>query len=217
MTTLNIVRRLIPWSVGMAILVTTGLPANAQQPAYQLDYGDAVTVTVVGQPALSVMGQSIRPDGMISLPLIREIPVRGRTVEEVAGALTKAFKAFLAEPHVMVNITRFRPLRITLIGQVRQPGTFPFESPPTLIDAVATAGGLSERSARNAITVVSRAGRKTYDLDRLLNGQESMPSLPEGAVVEVGETWMPDWYRILPIAASITTTLVLSRELFRSP
>lgn len=195
-------------SLMAAIAMVSASPGTAfgRSADYKLGYGDALSVTVVGQPNLSVEAQPVRPDGRISLPLVQQVQIQGRTVEEVTAALTRAYKPYLQNPQIVVNVAHFRALKVTVLGQVAKPGTYTFDELPTLVDAVATAGGLTDRAQRGAITVVAPGGkRQTYDLDRLLTTAGPMPRLSEGSVVEIQEVWGPDWYRIIPITASILT------------
>ncbi len=187
-------------------LVMSAVPAGAATTeAYRLGYGDSLTVTVVGQPNLSTIDQAVRPDGRISLPLVREVAIAGRTVNEVAQELKQAYRPFVTVPEVLVTVARFRALKVTVLGQVGRPGTFDFNTAPTVIDALATAGGLTERASRAQIKVITPAGTKLYDLDQLLAGSEKLPRLPEGSIVEVSEVWGPDFYRIVPVVASVIT------------
>jgi polysaccharide export outer membrane protein len=193
-------------------LVALGLVAAIQAPAwgrsadYQLGYGDAISVTVVGQPTLSVTDQPVRPDGRISLPLVQQVEIEGKTVAEVTSALNRAYKPYFQSPQIVVTVARFRPMRVTVMGQVTKPGTYAFEELPTLVDAVATAGGLTDRAARTGIKVVEPGGKTlTYNMDDLLSGQTPLPRLREGSVVEIHEVWGPDLYRLIPIAASVIT------------
>ncbi|HEY9722881.1 MAG TPA: polysaccharide biosynthesis/export family protein [Oscillatoriaceae cyanobacterium] len=186
--------------------MTLCAPALAATPDYQLGYGDSLNITVMGQPNLSVSNAPIRPDGQIDLPLVQEVRVAGETVPELTADLIKAYRPYLAEPQIVVNIAQFRPLHVTLLGQVNRPGTNNFQEPPTLFEAIAAAGGLTDRAARDSIKVRTADGKVTvYDLDKLLGNTEQPPVIEAGAVIEVGEVWMPDFYRILPIAASLLT------------
>lgn len=190
-----------------AVLLTSlQAPGLARPVDYKLGYGDAISVTVVGQPTLSVIDQPVRPDGRISLPLVQQVEIAGKTVAEVTSALNTAYKPYFQVPQVVVTVARFRPLRVTVMGQVSKPGTYAFEELPTLVDAVATAGGLTDRAARTGIKVVAPGGATlTYDMDSLLKGDTPLPVVAEGSVVEIGEVWGPDLYKLIPIAASVIT------------
>ena len=77
----------------LALAAPPAAGAEPDRPAdYRLGFGDAVSVTVLGQPTLSVEGQPVRPDGRISLPLVQEVRVQGRTIAEVTTDLTAAFR-----------------------------------------------------------------------------------------------------------------------------
>ena len=198
------IRGALSWAIAVSLLGAG--PALARGADYQLGYGDALSVTIVGQPTLSVEGQAVRPDGRITLPLVKEVIIEGRTVAEVTAALEKAYKPYLTHPQIVVSVAKFRPLRVTVMGQVTKPGTYAFEGEPTLVDALATAGGLTDRAQRGAIKVMTPGGEsRVYDLDRLMSGAEALPKLSEGSVVEIAEVWGPDYYRLIPIAASIIT------------
>lgn len=191
-----------------ALIVGLGSPVDAspKPEGYRLGFGDALTVTVVGQPTLSTADQPVRPDGRISLPLVREVAIAGKTVSEVVADLKKAYRPFVSEPEIVVTVARFRPVKVTVLGQVGRPGTFDFHTAPTLVDALATAGGLTDRAARATIKVVAPGGGTVvYDLDGLLGGKHALPRLPEGAIVEVSEVWGPDFYRVVPVVASVIT------------
>ncbi|HEY9898047.1 MAG TPA: polysaccharide biosynthesis/export family protein [Pantanalinema sp.] len=200
------------WGIVLAFFaVLSGqLPAAALGADYRLRDGDAVSVSVLGHPDLSVQAQPIRPGGQISMPLIQALSAQGKTVSELTDELTGAYRPFLNKPQISVTVAKFRPMRVTILGQVGRPGTFDFEEAPTLVDVLATAGGLSERAARNSIKVVGPAGSgKTYDLDRLLSRQESNPLIQEGSIVEVGEVWGPDLYRVtIPLLAAFVSSAV---------
>lgn len=196
-------------------LLSTFLVASAlmASPAFARDYllrtGDSLNVSVVGHPELMVPAQPVRPDGCISLPMIDPVRAAGRSVADVTAAVQEAYRSILTNPRVLVSIAQLRPIRVTVLGKVHHAGSFDFAQPPTLLEAIATAGGLNRRAARNAITLVDPENqmRQTYDLDQLLQGQASIPVLPEGSVVEVGEVWGPDIEVWLPLLTSLITAV----------
>lgn len=198
----------------LAVLVASP-PAWAQPEPYRLSYGDTVNVLIVGQPGLSVEAQALRPDGTISLPLVQEVRLEGRSIPEAQTLLKRAYQPYLANPQIIVNVARFRPQRVTVLGQVSRPGTYTFESPPTLVEALASAGGLSERASRSHIRIIVPGhGQLNHDLDQLLAGNEPSPRLREGTIVEVGEVWGPDLYRLMPLFAAMLTAGVLLAQTY---
>ena len=143
------------WILAAVLVMAMQSPALGRSADYKLGYGDAITVTVVGQPSLSVTDQPVRPDGRITLPLVQQVEIEGKTVAEVTAALNKAYKPYFQSPQIVVTVARFRPMRVTVMGQVVKPGTYAFEELPTLVDAVATAGGLTDRAARTGGVVTT--------------------------------------------------------------
>ncbi|MBI6546973.1 MAG: polysaccharide export protein [Cyanobacteria bacterium NC_groundwater_1444_Ag_S-0.65um_54_12] len=204
-------KRLFSMNRNATAILTCGLLCAALSPAalateYRLRPGDAVNITILGHPELSVLAQAIRPDGQLTIPLIQEANLAGKTISDATAYLGKAFLPFLHKPDVTLNIARFRPLRIAVLGQVTRPGIFEFDAPPRLSDALAVAGGLTERASRQEIKVLEHAkSNQKYDFDQLLSGRLNMPEIPDGATIEVNEVWYPDFYRVVPIVASVLT------------
>lgn len=210
--TLQPLRLLLATLIGSALLLLP-LTNVALASEYVLRSGDALSVSVVGHPELAVPAQPIRPDGQISLPMIPPVKVEGRSIPEVSATIQASYRSILTNPRVLVSIASYRPLRVTVLGKVERAGSFDFSQPPTLIEAIATAGGLNRRAARNAISVLepTTQTRRQYDLDRLLNGREPIPTLPEGGIVEVGEVWGPDVEIWLPLVTSLITAIAFIR------
>jgi protein involved in polysaccharide export with SLBB domain len=201
--------RLLSSTLICTMLITALVAPIGAASEYLLRTGDSLNISVVGHPDLMVPAQPIRPDGHISLPMIAPLRVEGRSIAQVTASVQEAYRSILTNPRVLVSIAQFRPLRITVLGKVERAGSFDFTQPPTLIEAIATAGGLNRRAARNAITVVEpgSTSRRTYDLDRLLQGKEAIPTLAEGGIVEVGEVWGPDAEVWIPLIASLLTAV----------
>lgn len=204
------------WTLAATLALLACLPAQAEPGSYRLRDGDSLNVTVLGHNELSVQGQAIRPDGRLSLPLVPEIGASGLTVAELSAELSRAYRPYLKSPQVVVSLARLRPLKVTVLGQVQHPGSFDFEEAPNLVEAVARAGGLTDRAERQAVQVMTPGGQsRRYDLDRLLSGKEELPRLEEGSVVEVQETWGPDWYRIVPVLSAAVTAGALLFQVLR--
>lgn len=213
---MNVASTCLRWSLTLLLLVggpcLVPAAAHAQPPGaeYALRFGDSLSVTVLGHPELSVQAQPIRPDGQISLPLVQAVRSQGRTIPDLTNELVKAYRPFLLNPQVVVTIARFRPLRVTVLGQVARPGALDFEEAPSLLDVLASAGGLTEQASRKAVKVVDPAGKtQVYDLDGLLARPGEIPRLAEGSVVEVGQVWGPDLYRVtIPLLAAFISSAV---------
>ena len=118
---------------------------------YRLGASDKVRVTVFGEEALT--GEFIvGANGKLSLPLIGETQAAGMTIgqfqTEIANALSQGF---LNEPRVSVEVLNYRPFYI--LGEVNQPGTYPYTNNLTVLNAVATAGGFTYRANINRVFI----------------------------------------------------------------
>jgi len=125
---------------------------------YQLDSGDQLRVTVYDQAELTNTYQ-VDPSGYVTLPLIGPVPARGRTTQEIAGAIAAALQSgFLRAPNVAVEIAQFRPFFI--MGEVRSPGQYSYVAGMTAEMAVAIAGGFTPR-----------ANESSVEISRTINGE----------------------------------------------
>jgi polysaccharide export outer membrane protein len=142
----------------------SGPVIHLERVPYKLGTGDQVKVIVFGEADLSGTFQ-ITPQGTIAYPLIGEIGAAGLTLETLTTSLTQRLSAgYVRQPRVSIEVLNYRPFYI--LGEVNQPGTFPFSSELTVMNAVATAGGFSYRadSKRVFIKHPSESGETEYAL-----------------------------------------------------
>lgn len=154
--------------------------ANAQAMDYLLGPGDKVRVTVYGEESLS--GEFfVSGSGLMSLPLIGEIKVGGMTVGQFQTAVQDKLKdGYLKDPRVSAEVLTFRPFYI--LGEVEKPGTYPYTSGLTVLNAVATAGGFTYRADKKSV-YIKRNG------DTSENKGELKPStlVSPGDTIRIGE------------------------------
>jgi polysaccharide export outer membrane protein len=127
-------------------------PASAQaDTSYRLGAGDRIRVTVFGQEDLS--GEfELDGTGRVSLPLIRTVEAKGLTLAELEQAITDRLKPdFLKDPSVSVDVLNYRPFYI--IGEVKEPGSYPYVNGMTVWNAVAMAGGFSYRAKKSEVEI----------------------------------------------------------------
>ncbi|KAF1709998.1 sugar ABC transporter substrate-binding protein [Pseudoxanthomonas kalamensis DSM 18571] len=144
--------------------------------AYQIGVDDIVQVSVWRNPELGIT-VPVRPDGMISVPLIGDVAAAGHTPSEVGQSIQEKLAAYVRDPQVAVILTELRSheylSRIRVTGAVRQPVSIPYRPGMTVLDAVLAAGGLTEFAAPDRSSLYRKSGEATqsYDvrLDRILN------------------------------------------------
>lgn len=140
----------------MAATVGTMRPANAQQASeqqaeYTLGPGDRLEVTVFGHTDLSGTFD-VDGAGQISLPLIGQLAVLGMTAGQAETVIRDRLTPdYLKNPRVSLQVLNYRPFYI--IGEVKQPGSYPYVNGLTVIQAVALAGGFTYRAKEKKILV----------------------------------------------------------------
>lgn len=118
----------------------TGPDSNAAH--YIIGPEDTLQITVWKEPTLSGTFP-VRPDGMISLVLVGDLPAAGRTPMQLGDDITLKLKKYLQEPSVSVVVLAVNSQRIYLMGEVGHVGPIPLAAGMSPLQAIAAAGGLS--------------------------------------------------------------------------
>lgn len=164
-----------------AAVLALSLPAAAQSEAgtgddYRLGTGDRVRVTVFGQEQLS--GEyEVDATGHIAMPLVSRIQAQNRTAGELETTIATALTPdFLRDPQVSVEVLSYRPFYI--LGEIRQPGSYPYVNGMTVWNAVALAGGFTYRARKSTVTLRRGDSELRVPLDSLVQ---------PGDVIEIRE------------------------------
>jgi polysaccharide biosynthesis/export protein len=115
-------------------------PAHEDPLTYRIGVEDELGISVWREPDIST-NAVVRPDGMITLPLLNDVKVTGMTTKELQDTLTERLKEFLKEPQVTVIVRQIRSRKVYLIGEVVRPGTYQLNNPKTVLQLMAEAGG----------------------------------------------------------------------------
>lgn len=135
------------------------VPSVTPPPGYVIGTEDVLTVVVWREPDMS--GESVvRPDGMITLPLINEIRAAGLTPEQLREQLTVAAAKYVAEPSVSVSVKAINSRKAYIVGQVSKPGPYPLVAPMTVMQLITIAGGLLEYADAENIVILRRENGK---------------------------------------------------------
>ena len=138
-----------------AVLLGSGAVAQTQRVSYKLGPGDHIAISVFGEADLS-MEFRLNDAGTLNYPFLGELTVEGLTGVELGQLITDGLKGpYLVDPDVRVSVTGYRPFYIN--GEVQSPGSFPYQPGLTLQQAIALAGGFTERAAQGKIEVVREA------------------------------------------------------------
>jgi len=166
--------------VAVALILLVLGTASADDKGYALGAGDKIRITVYNEPDLSgefeVSGQ-----GLVSVPLLGQVQVMGKTTGEVQAILTQKYgKDYLVNPSVSIEVLNYRPFFI--IGEVNRPGSYPYVNGMTVINAVALAGGYTPRASHDGIKI--KHSNETTQQER--DAKEDTVVMP-GDVIEIAE------------------------------
>ena len=152
-------------SILFFMLWSSPLSAQTDSGDYRLSVGDQVRVNVYGHEDLS--GDfSVDADGGISLPLVGNMRAQNHTTKELSQAIADALQPdYLKNPRVSTEVLSYRPYYV--MGEIAQPGSYPFVKGMTVVNAVAVAGGFTYRARKGRITIVRQApeGANEFEAD----------------------------------------------------
>lgn len=174
------------------VLAVSGLPARAQPAAatqaaapapgaYQLQAGDTIDIRFFYNEELNESAQ-IRPDGLISMPLVGDVRAAGHSAASMAADLAARYKDIVKQPNVTVQIRNFANRRIFVGGEVARPGVLPLTGVQTVLGAVSEAGGLTQRAKRGEVVLIRRLSEEHAEVRRVsLSAKNGEP--PEAATL----------------------------------
>jgi len=138
---------------------TTLTAAPVDPKAYIIGESDLLHINVYKEAELT-QNAVVRPDGMISLPLINEMKVSGKTPLQVQQELAQDLKAFIVDPQVTVTVVDVRSKIVYVTGEVGHPEAYPLLTPTTVLQMITKAGGPTAYAKRSAIFVLRNVNGK---------------------------------------------------------
>jgi polysaccharide export outer membrane protein len=112
-------------------------------PGYVIGAGDVLSINVWRETEIS-QKLVVRPDGMITLPLVGDISATGQTPEQLAEVVSKKLESVLTSPQVSVIVAEVHSKFYVVVGEVAKPGQYPLTRPTTVIEAISQAGGFRD-------------------------------------------------------------------------
>jgi polysaccharide export outer membrane protein len=143
---------------------------------YEIGAGDVVHVSVWREPDASVSNAVVRPDGKISMPLLKEFLIVGMTPLEAEHEITDRLSKLINAPDVTVIVAGINSKKVYIVGAVRREGPIAFTYQMTVLQAISEAGGLTDYAKRKKIYVLRNEGgrqlRLAFDYDAVLKGEK---------------------------------------------
>jgi polysaccharide export outer membrane protein len=180
-------RRMVnePFGRGVA---PAAVAKTAPDDEYFIGAGDVVQVSIWGEQSASVPSAVVRPDGKISMPLLKEVAISGLTPTQAGKTIAEQLDQYIKGANVTVVVSQINSKKIYLLGAVKKEGTIAYTYRMTVMQALSEAGGLTDYAKRKKIYVIRIGGKKEnrlpFDYDAVVKGGRSETNI----TLEPGDT-----------------------------
>ena len=142
-------------AAGLGCVSATGVPSPAVETpsSYRVGAPDSLTISILPEPTIEAAVQ-VRPDGMITVPLIGEVTAGGRTIPEIAAEIEQRIARYKRDPHVSVALTAAASTDIVILGEVARQASFPLVKETRIVEAIGLVGGTTAFSSDSRIRVI---------------------------------------------------------------
>ena len=165
----------------VAAAAINAAPASAaEDEGYRINGGDLLHISVYGEQNLN-QDVPVQPDGGVAFPLVGNINARGMTLKELQGKIANNLRESqyfpnLTDNEVTVSMVKATGNSVSVVGQVKQPGTFAYDTQLDVMQALSLAGGLTPFASKSKIKILRRdpAGVQTailFDYSDVEDGQ----------------------------------------------
>jgi polysaccharide biosynthesis/export protein len=122
----------------------------------------------------------VRPDGKISLPLVKDVQAAGLTPDKLGENLTQALGEYLNKPEVVVSVLQVNSKKYFITGEVNRPGQYPLVTPIRVFDALSGAGGFRDFANKKDIVVIRGGERLHFNYEAFLKGKGTPKKKKDG-------------------------------------
>lgn len=158
-------------AAGSVAPVVSGREVPVPPPGYTIGPDDRLSIVFWKDTELSA-DVVVRPDGRISLPLINDIQAAGLTPDELRERVLAAAVRFIKTPDATVVVKEIHSRRVFITGNVDKPGAYPLNTSATVLQLIATAGGLREFvGGKNIVVVRSDGSRLKFNYQDVIRGK----------------------------------------------
>jgi polysaccharide biosynthesis/export protein len=155
---------------------------------YRIGPEDTLHITVWKNDAMT-RTVPVRPDGMVSLPLVNDVQAAGLTPMELRDLLAKKLAEYIPNAEVSVILTEVRSFKVSVIGEVARPARYELKAATTVLDALALAGGFTQFASRQRIVVLRANGkgmkRMPFNYNKVVASEQDNFYLEPGDIVLV--------------------------------
>jgi polysaccharide export outer membrane protein len=127
--------------------------AGPHDDSFTIGADDVLAINVWKEPEVS-RSVPVRSDGKVSLPLAGEVQAAGKTPRQLELEIAKRLQSYISDPEVTVIVQQINSQKFNILGQVLKPGSYPLANSPTVLDAIALAGGFRDFAKKKSIYVL---------------------------------------------------------------
>jgi polysaccharide biosynthesis/export protein len=179
---------------------------------YRLMPGDQLTMRAYYNPQLDEDIQ-VRPDGLISLSLLGDIPAAGKTASELSADITKAYSQYFVKPTAVVIVREFTGYRVFTSGELRTPGQLNLlTGAQTVLESIAASGGLTEDGTLTSVILIRRLPSQAKPMVAELNLADAL----SGDDPSQDVTLMPNDFVYVPRSGMADFNAAMQQYLFRN-
>lgn len=171
------------WAAALVVLLASDGGAAATE-AYRLGHGDVVEVGVWREAEMQKQ-VVVRPDGMVSFPLVGDVEAAGKTVAELKGVIEKALAAYIPDAVASVAVVNTVSMQASVEGRVARPGRYPITGTTTFLEIMAQAGGPTPFASERKVRVRHAGTWQTVNYHHLAKGDGNDFALSRGDVIYV--------------------------------
>lgn len=182
--------------------------ANTAVADYRIGPLDTIDVTIYQEPDLSAKALQVDAAGQIALPLVGTVQAMGKTPAELSRELEHLFGTnYLRNPQVTVTVAASVSQKVSIQGEVKEPGVYPLSGPTTLLGVLSMAKGESEVASLKQVVVFrdingQRMGA-TFDVASIRKGQAADPAIQGNDLIVVGASGAKKFWRNVVNAAPV--------------
>jgi polysaccharide biosynthesis/export protein len=138
-----------------AAAASSGVPVKPASPSgYVIGVDDVLSILFWRDKDLSAPEITVRPDGKVTLPLLNDVQAAGLTPDQLRDAVLEASRKYVEDPNPTVIVKEIKSRKVFITGQIEKPGPYPLNGSTTVLQLIATAGGLRDFADGKNITVM---------------------------------------------------------------
>ena len=156
-------------------------------PTYVIGPADMLDITVWKEPDFSRVVQ-VRPDGKISLPLLKDLQASALTAMQLATLISMVLRKYVTQPQVTVIVTQINSKRAYVLGEVNRPGPVSLTPKMTVLEALSTAGGFTQFANQKGIYILrnenGKQNRYAFNYKKAIRGEAAQQNI----ILKPGDT-----------------------------